>query len=170
MSVPGPTPPQVGALRYATNLVPALQRLFPSANSALAWLKENGIGVRRQNFLWEWGAQLKADATKPALFSARLESLPSQSHLVERRSPQARGYHLIVEHLIEDPDSGELYWTFGGWRGQQLVSYAQMIAEAESAFLEGQSTDERYPQGQLLGSRSVEVRRYLEELPEDEGV
>ena len=168
MSAPEPTPPAVGQLRYATNLIPALQRLFPSANQALLWLRENNIGVRRQNFLWEWGAQIRADATKPRLFSARLASIPTQDQIVQRRSPQARGYHLVVEHLIEDPDSGELYWTFGGWRGSNLVAYGQMIADAEAAFLAGQSSDERYPQGQLLGSRAVEIRQYLPELAEIE--
>lgn len=168
MGAPEPTPPAAGQLRYATNLIPALQRLFPSANAALGWLKENGIGVRRQNFLWEWGATIRADSLKPRLFSARLASLPTQDQIVQRRSPAARGYHLVVEHLIEDPDSGELYWTFGGWRGSNLVAYGQMIADAEAAFLAGQQNDERYPQGALLGSRAVEMRQYLPELPEEE--
>lgn len=153
-------------LRYASTLVPGLQQIFPSANAALGWLREQGIGVRRQNFLWEWGAHLRAEAVRPMHFTATLESLPAEASIVERRSPQARGYQLLVQHLIEDPDSGELYWTWGAWRGSRLTTYAEMIAGAEQQFLEGQLQDERYPQGNLIGTRSWEMRRYLPELAE----
>lgn len=154
-------------LRYASTLIPGLQQIFPSANQALNWMKEQGIGVRRQNFLWEWGAQLKAEATRNAHFTATLEAYPASSAIVDRRSPKARGYQLLVQHLIEDPESGELYWTWGAWRGQRLTTYAEMIAGAEEQFLQGQLEDERYPQGNLIGTRAWEMRQYLPELPED---
>lgn len=164
-----PEPASRPELRYATNMIPGLQRLFPSANQALNWLKEQGIGVRRQNFLHEWGAELKAEAMRPRHFTATLESHPAAASIVERRSPQARGYQLLVQHLIEDPDSSELYWTWGSWRGSRVTTYAEMIAGAEEQFLQGQLSDERYPQGALVGTRAWEMREYLPELAEGEG-
>lgn len=159
--------PDRNVTRYAANYIPGLQQAFASANEALGFLKEQGLGVRRQNFLHEWGAQQTEDAVRPQHFTAALESLPAASAVTERTAPTARGYHYVVQHLIEDPESGELYWTYGGYRGNRLVSYGEALAGAESAFLQGQLGDERYPQGQLLGSVVRAVRRYIPELPED---
>jgi len=151
---------------YAANYIPGLQAAFGSAGSALAFLRESGFGVRRQNFLWEWGAQRTEEQLRPAHFTAALEAIPEQRSITTRRAPQARGYHYVVEHLIEDPETGELYYTFGGYRNQRLVSYGEALSGAEEAFLEGQLSDERYPQGRLLGSIVTAVRNYLPELPE----
>lgn len=165
-----PRPSDQPVTHYAANYIPGLQAAFPSANSALAFLKEVGFGVRRQNFLWEWGAQLREQANQPQHFTAALGSLPAASSITERRAPSARGFHYVVQHLIEDADTGELYYTYGGYRNPgenaRLVTYGEAIAGAEQAFLEGQLADERYPQGRLLGSIVTAVRRYLPELPE----
>lgn len=155
---------------YAANYIPGLQRAFGSAGAALDFLRESGFGVRRQNFLWEWGAQQTEEAQRPTHFTAALEDIPSARSITERRAPQARGYHYVVEHLIEDPETGELYYTYGGYRGDRLVSYAEALAGAEEAFLEGQLSDERYPQGSLIGSIVTAVRNYLPELPDAEAV
>lgn len=152
--------------RYASNLIPGLQQAFGTAGEALAFLKEQGLGVRRQNFLWEWGAQLKETAARPTHYSATLEQYPATASVVERRTPRQRGYHYVVQHLIEDPDSGELYFTYGGYRNDRLVSYGEAISGAEGAFLEGQAGDARYPQGNLLGTQVFAVRNYLPELDE----
>ena len=151
---------------YAANFIPGLQQAFPSAGRALGYLKEHGYGVRRQNFLHEWGAQLHEDAARPAHYSATLEQLPTMGTVTDRRTPRQRGFHYVVEHLIEDPDSGELYFTHGGYRNDRLVSYGEALAEAERAFVEGQTSDPRYPQGALLGSIVTAVRQYLPELDE----
>lgn len=149
---------------YAANYIPGLRSLFPSANAALDYLKEAGFGVRRQSFLWEWGAQQTEEALRPVHYTATLEQLPAATAVTQRRAPTARGFHYVVEHLIEDPETGEIYQTYGGWRGSRLVAYGQALAEAEQAFLEGQLTDERYPQGNLIGSIVTAVREYLPEL------
>lgn len=155
---------------YAANYIPGLQRAFTSANQALGYLREQGFGVRRQNFLHEWGAQMHEDSARPTHFTATLEQLPTMASVTRRTAPQARGFHFVIEHLIEDADSGELYWTFGGYRHDRLVSYGEAIAGAEEAFLAGQLADDRYPQGDLLGSRVAGVREYLPELTEpDDG-
>ena len=153
---------------YAANYIPGLQQVFGSANEALRFLKETGVGVRRQNFLWEWGAQLHETEQQPQHFTAALEQLPTERSISRRRAPEARGYHYVVQHLVQEPDSGELYWTFGGYRGQRLVSYGEALAGAEQAFLEGQLQDARYPQGSLVGSRVQAVREYLPELADEE--
>lgn len=151
---------------YAANYIPGLQAVFPSANAALAYLKEQGFGVRRQNFLHEWGASIAEASQRPTHYTATLGQLPTQASVTRRTAPQARGFHFVVEHLIEDPDTSELYWTFGGYRNDRLVSYGEAIAGAEEAFLAGQLEDERYPQGALVGSRVAGVREYMPELDE----
>lgn len=153
---------------YAANYIPGLQRAFPSANAALGYLREQGFGVRRQNFLHEWGAAMHEAEQRPRHFTATLEQLPTTATVTRRTAPQARGFHYLIEHLIEDADSGELYWTFGGYRHDRLVSYGEAIAGAEEAFIAGQLADERYPQGGLLGSRVAAVREYLPELDESD--
>lgn len=156
--------------RYAANYIPGLQSVFGTAGAALTFLRESGFGVRRQNFLHEWGAQMHEDESRPQHFTATLAARPELRHVTQRRAPQARGFHYVVEHLIEDPDTGELYQTFGGYRDDRLVSYGQALLGAEQAFLAGQLSDERYPQGNLIGSVVTAVREYLPELPEaDDG-
>ena len=154
--------------RYAANYIPGLQAAGFSANEALAFLKEQGFGVRRQNFLWEWGAAQTEAALQPLHYTATLEGLPTMRSITQRRSPSARGFHYVVEHLLEDPETGVIYSTYGGWRGTRLVSYGQALAEAEQAFVEGQLQDERYPQGGIIGSIVTAVREYLPELDEGE--
>lgn len=155
---------------YAANYIPGLQATFASANQALGFLKEVGFGVRRQNFLWEWGAQQTEEQLQPLHFTATLGELPAARSITQRTAPSARGFHYVVQHLIEDADTGELYYTYGGYRapgeGARLVTYGEAIAGAEQAFIEGQLADERYPQGNLLGSIVTAVRQYVPEIPE----
>lgn len=151
---------------YAANYIPGLQREGFGASEALQFLRDVGYGVRRQNFLHEWGAQLHEDSNRPQLFQAALDRAPHTREITQRQSPKARGFQYQIEHLLKDNETGELYFTPGAHRALDAVTYGEAIAGAEEAWLAGQASDERYPQGELLGSVVTAVREYV---PIDEG-
>jgi len=146
---------------YVSSLIPGLQEQGLTANAALATLKDLGLGIRRQTFLQEWGAQIAEGAKRESIIRANLERPPTSSEITRRQSPHASGYNYVITHIVVDPISGEPIQIPGGYTTPRLSTYGEAIQQAEFGYMLAQSFDPRCPQGALIGSYVSAVREWV---------
>lgn len=124
-----PDEPPVRVEQY----IPALLRTGVSANqavlfargdtermseAALSTLRTSDVaflegvgGVRRQNFLWQWGAISRSYALREKLGQVSPEHVPTAEEMTQGRFVRARGFQYNVDLLVRDQRSGQVYFT-----------------------------------------------------------
>src|SRR6266498_2502866 len=66
---------------WPTSYIPELQARGLSANAALLYLREQGLGIRRQTFLRAWGETRAAIEKRENVQAARLDRRPTASEI-----------------------------------------------------------------------------------------
>lgn len=117
---------------YVANLIPGLQARGLSANDALAELRAQGLGVRRQNFLRLWGATQKEASLRGRLSTNHPSQTPERSEIVQVQRPRARGFQFNVDLLARDPATGEFYFTPSAVVSDRLITFGEAVDIAAS--------------------------------------
>lgn len=180
------------------NYIPALLSLGVSASSALDFARptgtvrnitdlealrasdlaflENSGGVRRQNFLWQWGAIAAQPQLREQLQAQELAHVPIASELTQLRYPRARGIQTNVDVLVRDLRSGAEYFT------PMAVVTANVLAHGEAIVRAAANLRSIQTQHHLAGNRDTlpfqilnagivtDVIERLPELDEVEGL
>lgn len=96
---------------YVGSLIPGLQAKGLTANEALAELRSQGLGIRRQNFLKLWGASIKEGSLREKLSTGDVHATFEHGEVVKVTRPKARGFQFNVDLLAYDKSTGEFYFT-----------------------------------------------------------
>lgn len=114
----------------------ALQTL---RDSDLSFLESVG-GVRRQNFLWQWGAITRNEELRDRIGAQRMDHVPTTSEITRGRFKRARGYQQNVDVLTRNIRTGVMEFTPMAVTGDSLLSHGDAIAAAV-ANLRAMTTD-----------------------------
>lgn len=152
---------------YVANLIPGLQAEGLSANQALVRLREQGLGVRRENFLRLWGATQKEAAIRTRLSTSDPSASPDRSMIVQVPRPKARGFQYNINQLARDTQTGEFYFTPTAVITDRLITFGEAIniAAANLRAILGSTDKPGYDMDIFSGG---EVTSVLERVPEIE--
>lgn len=152
---------------YVGSLIPQLQRDFPSAGAALAHLKSQGLGMRRQNFLRLWGAVKADEGLRQRLGARDIYSVRGPEEITQVVRPRARGFQFNVDVLVRDSVSGSFYFTPTAIVTPTMITDAEALDRAAQLLLRMQEGSERgTPAGEIrMGG---EVTGVLERVAEEE--
>ena len=152
---------------YVANLIPQLQDQFSSATEALEYLKSQGMGMRRQNFLQLWGATIKEQSLRERLQSVPLERTPNADEIVQAPRPNARGYLYTFDVLVKDPLTGLFHFTPTGYRTDEPVTFAEAAQGATDALVSAQNRDSPLAAlGSINGVSLVSVLQFVPQTDE----
>lgn len=120
----------------ARTYIPSLLKQGLSANVALGFLKEQGLGYRRTKFLADWREAAGFEAKKDTFKYIRKDYKPTVSTITETSESLSKEYSYIFEIKGVDSLTGEektLDWRYST---DDLVSIAEAESIAEESMLE----------------------------------
>lgn len=151
---------------YAATYIPQLIAQGFSANGALAFLREQGLGIRRQTFLRAWGQALNYRDQEGRMSQVNLSRTPLAEEITQKAVPRAEGFFYPINAFVRDRETNEVYLTSTGYRTQTPVSYQEAIRGALDALRAAQQLERNTPPGQILGAEALPVIEYV---PEEAG-
>lgn len=111
-----------------------------SANSTLAELRANGLGLRRETFLSAWQELVAGLAAREAVASAPLESFPTSEHIRPWDAATSARYSYQVEIQVREQGESEAYTRYFGVNSDILITFeAAHDAAMELATAQGES-------------------------------
>lgn len=125
----------------ARAFIPELMRQGYSANSALAFLREQGAGMRRQTFLRVWGEVGRSLQQQPALGTIPQDAPRPASEMATWRAGRPGQYGYQVNVLVRDRPTGLVSTRTTYVFTPTNITPAEAAARATEAFVEQQQTN-----------------------------
>ena len=153
---------------WPTSYIPELQARGLSANAALLYLREQGLGIRRQTFLRAWGETRAAIEKRENVQAARLDRRPTASEITPLTTRSKTGYLYHFHALVQLGATGEVYRTPISTTFDRLVSYDRARTEVMDTLLAAQVEGGTLEQERIIDAIPMEVRDMIPAVSDEE--